>query len=238
MDLKDIIDSHIDICMGCTANTLGCIDQYNCVEGLCPDFLIKRNDNKPDFRVKVEDCDGPMDLTNLVLEANMWASAKLKSALSLTDLNISLADNIGFNQIAIGDVIFVNKPRQAEYMLVTSFDEVNYSIRVQRAYHNTTAQNFKKGQEIKIIKFMNSSSVTEMIFQDVINIDGTTSNDTLTESFLVYNWQLSNTSLPGCYTFEFKLMKMNSTDVEWVRRFPSNSEGYKIKIYDSPTSEI
>ena len=250
--------------MGCTANTTGCVDQYNCADGSCPDFLIKRNDTKPEFKVKIEDCDGPIDLTDLVLEASMWANGKLKAAMSSTVEYLSLVDNIGFNQVMIGDVIVINRPRQTEHMLVTAFDEDNYYIQVQRGYHGTTAQNWKKGQDLKIIKFMNVPSTTLMNLEDVINIDGTTNTDVLTESFLVYNWQKTDTCLPGCYFLEFKLMKMVTpvaveavsttpsfsnpsmvdyhcglpVNVEWIRRFPADSEGYKIKIYDSPTSEM
>lgn len=250
--------------MGCTSNTTGCVDQYNCADGSCPDFLIKRNDTKPDFKVKVDDCDGPIDLTDLVLEASMWVNGRLKVAMPSTAEYLSLADNIGFNQVMIGDVIVINRPRQNEYMLVTAFDEDNYYIQVQRGYHGTTPQNWKKGQDLKVIKFMNVPSTTLMNLDDVINIDGTTNSDVLTESFLVYNWQATDTCLPGCYFFEFKLMKMVTSvpfaamstipsfsdpsvinyrcglpvNVEWIRRFPADSEGYKIKIYDSPTSEI
>ena len=254
--------------MGCTSNTTGCVDQFNCSDAVCPDFKIRRNDNKPDFKVKVEDCDGPLDLTDLVLEASMWANGKLKTALASSTDYISLADNIGFNQIMIGDVIVMDRPRQTEHMLVTAFDEDNYFVQVQRGYHGTPAQNWKKGHPLKIIKFMNVQAATEMILEDIINLDGTTTADVLTSSFLVYNWQPNDTCLPGCYKLEFKLMKMTAglwkdsvglasnvtpsftdpslidyqcglpTGVEWIRRFPSDSEGYNIRIYDTPTSEI
>ena len=250
--------------MGCTSNNnTGCVDQYNCGNNDCPDFKIRRNDTKPDLRVKVEDCDGPLNLTDLVLEASMWANGKLKSAITDSDTYISLADNIGFNQIMIGDVIVIDRPRQSEHLLVTAFDETNYFVEVQRGYHGTLAQSWKKGQSLKIIKFMNVSASTEMIVEDIINIDGTTTNDVLTESYLVYNWQPADTCLPGCYLLEFKLMKMVTpvtvdimttpsftdpslvnyhctlpTNVEWIRRFPVDAEGYKIKIYDSPTNEL
>jgi len=253
--------------MACTTNNTGCVDQYNCSSNICPDFKIRRNDTKPDLRIKIEDCDGPIDLTDLVLEASMWANGKLKNAISDSDTYISLADNIGFNQIMIGDVIVIDRPRQTEHLLVTAFDETNSYIQVERGYHSTLAQSWKKGQTLKIIKFMNVSAVTEMILEDIINIDGTTTNDVLTESFLVYNWQATDTCLPGCYMLEFKLMKMVATmtvstltssvanpsftdpslvdyhcglptNVEWIRRFPTDAEGYKIKIYDSPTNEL
>ena len=247
-----------------TGQSSGCIDQYGCQSGVCPDFTLRRNDTKPDFKVKIEDCDGPLDLTDLVLEASMWSNGKLKSAISSADTYFSLADNIGFNQIMIGDVIIVDRPRQTEHLLVTAFDESNYYIQVQRGYHGTIAQNWKKGQPIKIIKFMNSSAQTEMVYQDVIGVDGMTTNDVLQESYFVYQWKNGDTCFPGCYFLEFKLMKMVvplrleslsvipsfidpsninyhcdiPPNIEWIRRFPVDSEGYILKISDSPTSEI
>lgn len=257
--------------MSCSSNkytqvNTGCVDQYGCQSGICPDFTIRRNDTKPDLKVKIEDCDGPIDLTDLVLEASMWANGKIKNSLTSSDNYFQLADNIGFNQIMVGDVIIIDRPRQTEHMLVTAFDESNYFIQVERGYHGTIAQNWKKGQSIKIIKFMNAVAQTEMIVQDVIELDGTTTKDVLQESYFVYQWQSGDTCLPGCYYLEFKLMKMilessseikslsvtpSFTDpstinyhcatppnIEWIRRFPIDSQGYLVKISDSPTSEM
>lgn len=249
-----------------TQSNNGCVDQYGCSSSVCPDFTIRRNDTKPDFKVKIEDCDGPLDLTDLVLEASMWANGKLKKAISPTDTYIQLADNIGFNQIMVGDVIILDRPRQTEHLLVTAFDETNYFVQVQRGYHGTSAQSWKKGQGLKVIKFMNAVAQTEMIYQDVVEMDGTITKDVLQESYFVYNWQSGDTCLAGCYFIEFKLMKMmvanndkvnelsvtpSFTDpstvnyhciippnIEWIRRFPVDSEGYTIKITDSPTSEM
>jgi hypothetical protein len=139
------------------------------------------------LRVKVEDCDGPLDLTDLVLEASMWANGKIKSSISDSDTYISLADNIGFNQIMIGDVIVIDRPRQSEHLLVTAFDETNYYVQVERGYHGTLAQAWKKGQSLRIIKFTNVSAVTEMAMEDIINIDGTTKKDVFTESPDIYD---------------------------------------------------
>lgn len=250
--------------MACTSNTSGCVDQYNCAGGSCPDFKIRRNDTKPELKVKIQDCDGPLDLTDLVLEASMWANGRLKSAMSDSIDYLSLADNIGFNQIMIDDVIIVSGPRQTEHMLVVAFDEKNRYVNVHRGYHGTTPQAWSKGQQVKIIKFMNSQANTEMVLQDTLNLDGTTTKDVLVDSYFVYPWKGSDTCLPGCYFLEFKLMKMvvpvrvdaasetpSFSDpslidyhcglpggIEWIRRFPVDSEGYTIKIYDSPTSEI
>lgn len=247
-----------------TQNQTGCIDQYGCQSGICPDFTIRRNDTKPDLKVKIEDCDGPFDLTDLVLEASMWANGKLKNAIAISDSYIQLADNIGFNQIMIGDVIILERPRQTEHLLVTAFDESNYFVQVERGYHGTIPQNWKKGQPLKIIKFMNSVAQTEMIFQDVVELDGTITKDVLQESYFVYPWQDGDTCLAGCYYIEFKLMKMlisqNNTElsvtpsftdpstvnyhcklppnIEWIRRFPVDTEGYIVKISESPTSEM
>jgi hypothetical protein len=248
------------------ANSNKCPDQYGCIKGVCPDFVIRRHDTKPDFRVKIEDCDGPMDLTDLVLEATMWAKGKLKNSISEYDTYFALADNIGFNQIMVGDIIIMDQARLPEKMLVTAFDETNRLVQVQRAYHGTIAQRWKKGNALKIIKFMNATANTEMIYEDVLELDGTTTPNVLMESYFIYHWNVEDTCLPGCYYFEFKLIKMKETsilltsdtiipsftdisytpsnfgcgmseDIEWIRRFPLAEEGFLIKITDTFTSE-
>jgi len=55
---------------------------------------------------------------------------------------------------------------------------------------------------------MNAPAETEMVFADEENVDGTTTENVLQESFLVYEWQPEDTCLPGCYWLEFKLLKM------------------------------
>lgn len=255
--------------IGCVSPRQGCPDQNGCMSGVCPDFSIKRHDTRPSFKVKIEDCDGPLDLTGLVLEANMWAKGKLKASITQTSSYFALADNIGFNQIMVGDVLVMDRARLPEKMLVIGFDENNRLVQVQRAYQGTTAQSWKKGSLFKIMKFMNSPAQTEMLYQDVLEIDGTTTEDVLVDSFFIYDWNPSDTCLPGCYYLEFKLIKMAETtsavsslttpsiipsftasnltpsdfgcghavDVEWIRRFPVDAEGFYIKIIDSPTSE-
>ncbi|RTK97704.1 MAG: hypothetical protein EKK64_00380 [Neisseriaceae bacterium] len=194
---------------GCSKNNVqGCPQEDGCIPGVCPDFIIKRHDTKPSFKVLMEDCDGPMDLTGLVLEASMWAKAKLKKEISPEDTYFQLADNIGFSQIMVGDIIVMDRARVPEKMLVTSFDEQNHLVQVQRAYHGTMAQKWKKGTSFKIMKFIGNTAVTEMIYHDVLEIDGTTTEDVLGESFFVYEWNAADTCLPGCYYLEFKLLKM------------------------------
>lgn len=254
--------------IGCVSPKQGCIDQFGCISGLCPDFVIKRHDTRPAFKVKIEDCDGPLDLTNLVLEANMWATAKLKNSITASSTYFALADNIGFNQIMVGDVLIMDRARLPEKMLVTAFDENNRLVQVQRAYQGTTAQAWKKGSPLRIMKFMNSPAQTEMIFENVLELNGTVTENVLVESYFIYEWNSADTCLPGCYFFEFKLIKMadttsiayslstpvipsftdsnlnandfgcgHSLEIEWIRRFPVDSEGFYIKIIDSPTSE-
>lgn len=219
--------------MNCNNHNKLCVNQLGCVEGLCPDFLIRRYDTKPDYRVLIEDCNGPMDLTDLILEATMWANSKLKSGISSTDLSISLADNIGFNQISVGDVLTFNRVRNPEKVIVTSFDETNKLVNIERAYDGTVAQSWDRGTEIKIVKFMNSAAKIEMVYEDITELDGTIKEDVLQESYFVYEWPIGSTDLPGCYYLEFKLIKDN----EWIRRFPVDKEGFLIKITDTFTSE-
>lgn len=156
----------------------------------------------------MEDCDGPMDLTDLVLEATMWAKAKLKKAITVEDTYFALADNIGFNQIMVGDIIIMDRSRLPEQMIVTAFDETNRLVMVQRGYHGTTPQAWKKGTPLRIMKFMGATAQTEMLYQDILEIDGTTTSNVLTDSFFVYEWGPNDTCLPGCYYLEFKLLKM------------------------------
>lgn len=226
---------------------------------------MKRHDTKPPFKVIVEDCDGPMDLTGLVLEVSMWALAKLKKEIGPSDTYIQLADNIGFEQVAVGDIIVMQRVRAPEQMLVTDFDEINARIYVQRGYHGTPISSFKKGTVLRSFRMLNAPGTTEMDMEDVQQVDGNVVKDQLTESRLVHEWAANDTCLPGCYFLEFKLLKMSTsptppgppsfspsqigsyTDfqmgctpgvgVEWVRRYPQNSPGYIIKINDTPTAE-
>lgn len=295
----------------------------------CPDFQIKRFDTKPSFKVSLVDCKGPLNIHGLIAEANMWAEAKLKSALTagtqatgtvtiveeanlvatthyititttdgtvitatvtanggattttntnsptwaivdaseastavnlatclnanskliatasngvvtitqlasgaagnttiaLTDpaaagmskvdftggadpsLSLSLADNIGFEQVMVGDVIIMERARRPEHMLVKAFDETNSLISVQRSYNDTEAFAWKKGSKLKIFRVLNSSADVELVFEDVIQVDGT-SKSTLVEADVLYDWKANDTCLSGCYLFEFKLIKM------------------------------
>lgn len=253
--------------VGC-GQTSNCVDEFNCISGVCPDFTIRRHDTKPSFKVQIEDCDGPMDLTDLVLEVNMWAKGKLKSNITESSSYFGLADGIGFQQIMVGDIIIFDRVRLPERMLVTSFDEVNKLVQVTRAYQGTTAQVWKKGSAFRIMRIMNAPAQTEMILNDILQVDGSTSSDQLTDSFLVYEWSPEDTCLPGCYWLEFKLLKMSDdisvsslqttsitpsfisgltpddygctlgTGVEWARRYPLDGEGFLIKITNSPTMEI
>jgi len=229
-----------------------CPSKDGCPEGVCPDFQIKRNDTRPPFKVSVEDENGPLNLKDLVLEANMWANAKLKSDILPTDTYIALADCIGFCQTLPGDIIVTNRVRCPEHMKVIGFDEDNKLIQVERGVNGTVADNWKRGTGLRIFRFMNAPATIEMIFDDVEQLDGTLSCDELQETFLVYEWIANDTCVPGCFWLEFKLLKMadgpvtipsiipictSGVGVEWVRRFPQCGE-FLIRICDSPTSEV
>jgi hypothetical protein len=192
-----------------TCNSSNCNkDEYGCPQNVCPDFVIKRHDTQPSFKVSFEDCEGPMDFRGLVIEANMWALAKIKDNLEETAEYFRLADNIGFNQIMVGDVIIVDQVRSPEHMLVLSFDEHNKYIKVQRGYHGTTAGVYKKGTKIRIFRILNGQATSEMEFADEQSVDGTTKKDVLQNSSLIYEWKPEDTCLPGCYWMEFKVLKM------------------------------
>lgn len=250
-------------CASCVPSYGACPDKFGCFPNMPFDFIIKRHDTKPPFKVIVEDCDGPMDLTGLVLEVSMWARAKLKKDIGPSDTTIQFADNIGFQQLAVGDIIVMQRVRAPEQMLVVNFDEINSLVYVQRGYHGTPISSFKKGTVLRAFRILNAPGSTEMDMEDVQQVDGTVVKDQIVESRLVHEWAATDTCLPGCYYLEFKLLKMlpnpsptptptpsqtgSYTDfqmgctagvgVEWVRRYPVNAEGYVIHIVDSPTSE-
>lgn len=185
-----------------------CLDKFGCPSDRCPDFTIRRHDTKPPLRVSVEDCDGPLDLQGLVVEINMWALAKLKCNISTTDEYFSLADNIGFEQIMVGDIIVMDRVRMPERMLVTAFDEENKLVKVQRGYHGTTPSSWKKGSKMRIFRVLNAPAEAELVFEDQQQVDGTVKKNILVSAHLVYEWQPEDTCLPGCYWLEFKLLKM------------------------------
>jgi len=243
--------------------TLTCLDKFGCPNGICPDFEIKRHDTRPPFIITVSDCDGPLDLTDTVVEVSMWAKAKLKRAVSDTDTYFKLSDDIGFEQSLVGDIIVVDRIRLPEQMLVIGHDEVNKYIQVQRGYNGSPVSSYKRNTGLRIFRVLNSVGETNMVMEDIEQVDGTTTNE-LTESQLIYYWQPNDTCLPGCYWFEFKLLKMAVADmlifnplnivptftsvtpadagcdlgsgVEWARRFPVQGD-FLIKITDSPSKE-
>lgn len=197
---------------GCSSSQV-CPSKDGCPPNVCPDFTIRRHDTRPPFKVSVEDCDGPLDLQGLVVEASMWALAKLKSALAVDETYFRLADDIGFEQVMMGDIIIMDRARNPEHMLVTGFDETNNLIRVQRAYHGTTASAWKKGTVMRIFRILGSPAESELSFQDVQDVDGTITRDVLQAAYLIYDWKAEDVCLPGCYWFEFKVLKM--IDVVW-----------------------
>lgn len=198
----------------------GCGDPFGCSSTTCPDFIIKRHDTKPPFKVAIENCDGPLleDLTDeelelLVAEASMWATAKLKSVITSSDTYFALANNYGFDQIMIGDVIQMDRVRRPEEMLVIGFDETNKFVQVLRGYNDTEAGSWPKGTGMKIFRVKDETAEVEIVREDITNVDGTTTEDVVTGSYLVYEWGANDTCLPGCYVLEFKLLQMLLLDI-------------------------
>jgi hypothetical protein len=117
-------------------------------------------------------------------------------------------------------------------MLVLGFDEKNKFIKVQRSYHGTDANSYKKGTKIRIFRIMNEQARAEMEFKDINNVDGTLENDVIQSSFLTYDWKPEDTCLPGIYYLEFKVLKMIDVvyfipDGDWVGEvFKNNEDGF------------
>lgn len=201
---------NFDLKNGCNSKSTGsgCVSKYGCPSDMSPNMTIKRHDNKPAFKVMLEDCDGPFDVQGMVIEANMWSLAKLRDTIDETCDYFRLVGDIGFEQIMVGDIIVMDRVRMPERMLVTAFDEVNKLVKVQRGYHGTTPSPWKKGTVMRNFRIMNAPAESELVFEDVTTVEGTTEKDVLQEAYLVYEWQPEDTCLPGCYWFEFKVIKM------------------------------
>lgn len=238
--------------LGCSSSGSDCPDCFGCTIGVCPDFQIKRNDTRPAFKIDVEDNGEPIDLTGLVIEANMWANAKLKNNITALSTSLSLANNIGFCQILPNDIILMDRSRSPEQMIITGFDETNSLVFVERGYNGTVPQNWNRGQAMRIFRFMNAPGISEMVYDDITQVDGTVDCNVLVGSFLIYEWDINDTCVPGCFSFEFKTIKISSgpisipsmipncflgLGVEWTRRFPNCGE-LLIKVCESPTTEI
>lgn len=197
------------------------------------DFIIKRNSTQPSLRLKVYDCDwSPIDLSRFEVTTSMWANSKLKKDISDSDFDLLLADNVGLNTVVPGDVILLKN--SADHELVQVISIINNTIMVARGYFETTAISWKKGTSIKIIKIMNSSATYDLVREDVIKLDGTKELNVLVESYLVYNWFVDDTRVPGEYYLEFKVIERNAQDeVISSRKYPSEKEGVYLNILDN-----
>ncbi len=239
-----------------------CPDRFGCVKGICEDFKIRQHDTKPPLILSISDCDGFIDTTDSVAEVSIFAKAKFKKNVLSTDTYFALANDVGFEQSLIGDIILTSRARNPEQMLITGYDEENRLIQVSRGYNGTTPANYKKNTCIKIFRTLNSIADLKMIYEDIEQIDGTTINE-LTDSQIIYNWQPNDTCLQGCYWLEIKLLKMSTDEamnlsindsiiptftsavmdctigvgVESVRRFPVDKEAFLVKIIESSTAE-
>jgi hypothetical protein len=197
------------------------------------DFIIKRNSTQPSVRLKIYDCDrSPIDLTGKEITTSMWADAKLKKDIDESEFEILLADNIGLNSVIPDDVILIKNNSSHELMQVSTI--VDNRIMVTRGYFSTTPNSWKKGANIKIIKIMNSSATYDLVREDVIKLNGTVEKNVLVESYLVYNWFLDDTRVPGDYYLEFKVIERNENDeIISSRKYPEEKEGIFVSILDN-----
>lgn len=224
--------------IGCSIHQKGCEDSSGCPDDVMVDFCIKRNDTTPAFKLSLEDCEGVVELhENHVLQVNIWIKTKLKNQITETDTEISFADNIGFEQILENNIIIMDRSRNPEKMLVTGFDETNKKITVQRGYDGTVPQVWPKGSLLRVFRATDAEGEIEFAYEDIEKEDGTVDKDQLVNTFLVFKWLENTTSLAGCFWLEFKLIELNEeeTEILSVRRFPSQGEGFLIRIINSPT---
>lgn len=217
---------------GCGSCNSGCIDTLGCHPDRTPDFVIRRHDTRPPFKVLVQECDGPMDIRGLVVEVNMWALGNLKKSIEADTEYFALADNVGFSQVMLDDIIVMDRARTPEYMLVTGFDEDNNLIRVQRGYRGTTPGRWKRGAKLRIFRILNGVGQTELTYEDIREVDGTVQRGVLTQANLLYEFQPEDTCLPGCYWMEFKMLKMKDITLflpggNWVGPIYLHDDGYQ-----------
>jgi hypothetical protein len=227
-----------------------CPDILNCVAGVTPDFSIKQHSTRPPFKVPVVDDEGnPMDLTGLIAEFSMWTNANLKNPVTNIQTDLKFVDDRGFWQILVGDIIIACQPRDPEHMIVTGFDNDTKIVYVERGVNGTTAQSYKRGASLKLMREINAPAETEMVYEDETTTEGNVICDVLTASFLVYYLTAKDTCLPGCYCADFNLLKLNPSlittpsivnfcelgvGVEWQKRIPFCGN-YLIKICENPT---
>lgn len=195
------------------------------------DYIIKRNDTFPPISYVVPDCEG-IDLSQegLSVQVSMWANSNLASSLGSADTNIKFKNNYNISCVEINNHIIVKKYNSFEYLKVVS---VNYdSIEVLRAQLGSSARVWEKSNQLKIIKLFDVEGEKKISYNDSINLNGEKENNVSLQE-LIYNWGESDTSKPGEYFLEFKLIKNNGSTIEWSKKFPSKKEGIKIQIVDN-----
>lgn len=194
-----------------------CTDEFGCSD-LCPDFVLKRHDTKPDFKVSVEDCDGAIDFSDetIIVEASIWFNAKLKTAITETDDFFGFADNVGFQQCMVNDIIIMDQVRLPEQMLIKAFDEVNKLILVERGYNGTEAREWKKGSKFRVFRQQNAEASIEIIKEDLVQEDGSVLTDQIVETNLTYEWSAVDSCTPGCFYLEFRVIKMEASMLDFT----------------------
>jgi hypothetical protein len=203
----------------------------------CPVLNIKKNDNKPDLKIKVEDCNGyPIDLKNQIVEASMWFDSRLLKSVTKDQNFIILASIKAFNQLLVGDIIQISTGRNFERMTVTGFEEVRRLVYVDRGTNSTLPSAWPKATPVKCFRFLNAPAIGEMIYSDtLLEVSGepgmvaydlgrnsmenrtpvyglpTPVGPYLVGSYLVYEWKFRDTCLAGCYFLEFKVLTPTTT---------------------------
>ena len=125
----------------------------------CPDYTTKQHSTYPPLKIQVFDCDdAPYNLKDLVVEASMWSTAKLKFDINSTTDLLQFADSIGYNTVGTTSILHLSTGRDFERMTIVGFDDVNKVIQVQRGACSTLTRPLKKGTPIKILRFINRAA--------------------------------------------------------------------------------
>lgn len=195
------------------------------------DYLIKKSDTFPPISYIIPDCEGiNLDQDNLVVEVNMWANSNLANSLSQTDTNIKFKKNYNITCVEVNNYILLKKYNSFEYLKVIS---VNHdTIEVTRGELGSAIRAWEKGNQLKIIKLFGIEGEKKILYNNYINLKGESEN-TVSGQELIYNWAEEDTSNPGEYFLEFKLIKKNNNLIEWTKKFPSEKDGIRLQIVDN-----
>jgi len=192
------------------------------------DYIIKKNDTKPDIIYTIKECDNiDLEEEGLIVTASMWANSNLKNKILADSTYLELKNNYNLESIQENNLILIKKYNFFEYLEVSSLDY--NKVNINRAQAGSSSRVGEKGNEIKIIKFLELEATKDIQYNTKIELNGETSNVKSMQN-LIYEWKENQTSSPGEFFIEFKISKILNGEILWTKKFPSEKEGISIKI--------